>query len=224
MAAVNKKNVGDFQTKLLIWYLSNGRDFPWRKSNLTPYKLIIAEVLLQRTKAETVKGFYNKFLRRFPSWKSLSTSNEEVISNYLKPIGLHRQRGKRLKNLAVEMARRNGKLPHERDELENIPFFGQYMINAIELLIFKKDSPLIDVNMSRVLERYFRKRQLSDIRYDPFLQSLATSAITHKFSRELNWAILDFAALICIARNPRCNICMLTAKCTYFKSLRISLN
>ncbi len=218
MPAVKKEQIQFFQDKLLEWYESNGRQFPWREEGLSEFQLIIAEILLQRTKAETVAKFYEKFLKDFQSWNSLVKADLERIEEYLKPIGLQKQRAKRLHDLAIDMKRRKGILPSERSELETIPLFGQYIVNAIELLIFDKKLPLIDVNMSRVLERYFGKRKMADIRYDPYLQKLAIKVVNHPQSKEINWAILDFGALICKSRKPLCTICLLKSNCKFFNS------
>ena len=115
------------------------------------------------------------------------------------------------------MQRRKGKLPKDRYELESIPFLGQYIANAIELIIFKQPSPLVDVNMARLLERYFQKRKMADIRYDPFIQKLSKKIVDNPKSKEINWAILDYAALICTARNPKCDLCKLALNCNYYK-------
>lgn len=153
MPTVTKRNITDLQEKLLNWYFANGRKFPWRNKGLSNYQLVIAETLLQRTKAETVSKFFLKFIKDFPNWKILADTDIRLIEEYLKPVGLYRQRSKRLQSLAIEMVKRNGRLPRNRKELESIPFLGQYIANAIELIIFKQPSPLIDVNMSRVLEK-----------------------------------------------------------------------
>jgi A/G-specific adenine glycosylase len=70
--------------------------------------------------------------------------------------------------------------------------------------------------MARVLERFFGERKMADIRYDPYLQDLAYRIVAHKNSKEINWAILDFSALICKPK-PLCSLCMLNSRCTYFK-------
>ena len=172
---------------------------------------------MQRTKAETVEKFYEGFLQEFPDWNAIAVADISKIEEYLKPIGLYRQRAKRLKNLAMEMVSRNEILPMERNELEELPFFGQYIVNAILLQIFHIPSPLMDVNMSRVLERYFGKRKLADIRYDPYLQKLAYQVVHHKFSKEINWAILDFSASICKAK-PLCGKCFLSSNCNFYQN------
>jgi len=216
--SVNRKKVKEFQTKILNWYALYGRRFPWRKKNLTNYQLIIAEVLLQRTKAETVAGFYDSFVREFPNWLSLVQTRINKIEQSLKPLGLQKQRAKRLIALANEMNSRRGRLPRDRRELEQLPFIGQYIANAIDLLILQSRSPLIDINMARLLERNFGKRQMADIRHDPYLQTLSRIVVNHKNSRELNWAIIDYAALVCKARKPLCYDCTFSNNCIYFNN------
>lgn len=218
MAKVTTKNITELQEKLLTWYAANGRTFPWRKPSITNYQAVIAEVLLQRTKAETVAKFYTQFIIDYPSWKSLANADLQAIEEYLKPVGLYRQRSVRLKNLALEMVKRNGRLPRDRADLESIPFMGQYIANAVELVIFNEPSPLVDVNMARVLERYFGERKMADIRYDPYLQDLAYRVVNHPQTKFINWAILDFSAAICRPK-PRCEICILALKCNYFLNM-----
>jgi A/G-specific adenine glycosylase len=218
VALPSRNSISFLQKKLLTWFDQHGRKFPWRKDNLSNYELIIAEVLLQRTRAETVAKFYDKFIEAFPNWKSLTEAKLLDIQNFLVPIGLYRQRAHRLQNLAKEMVRRKYKLPRQRDELENIPFFGQYMANAVNLLVFKEPSPLIDVNMARVLERFFENRKLADIRYDHGLQDLAHRVVMVPQPENINWAILDFAALVCKARRPACENCPLSEQCTFIKT------
>jgi len=208
-----------FQNEILKWYKKNGRRFLWRKKGLTHYQYVIAEVLLQRTKAETIAKFYPTFLTDFPNWKALATADIQKLEAYLRPVGLYRQRSKRLMSLAQEMVKRNARLPKERSELEAIPFMGQYIANAVELVIFNEASPLVDVNMARVLERFFGPRTMADIRYDPYLQSLALKIVNHVNTKQINWAVLDFAALVCKAKTPLHDICPLKDKCSFYNSL-----
>ena len=207
------------QDHLLEWYAVSGRHFPWRNKSISNYQKVIAEVLLQRTKAETVAKFYTQFIIDYPNWKSLADADIKDIETYLIPIGLYRQRSVRLQNLAKEMVKRNGRLPLNRADLESIPFMGQYIANAVELVVFNEPSPLVDVNMARVLERFFGPRQMADIRYDPYLQDLAYKIAGHSQSKYINWAILDFAATICASKRPKCQICILNSKCKFFRNV-----
>ncbi len=195
METVTAKNISKFRQTLLTWYDIDGRQFPWRNKRLTQYQIIIAETLLQRTKAETVSLFYRQFIKDFPNWTALAQADRATIPKYLKPIGLYRQKAKRLKALAVEMVKRKGKLPKGRVELESIPFMGQYIANAVELIIYNKPTPLIDVNMARLLERYFGKRKMADIRYDPYLQKLSYKIVNHERSKRNKLGCFGFCFL-----------------------------
>jgi A/G-specific adenine glycosylase len=212
-----------FQETLLKWYEENGRVFPWRAKSATNYVRIISEVLLQRTKAETVARYLPIFLKKYPSWKQLGDASEQDLVDIMKPLGLSNQRGKRMYKLAQEMKIRGGVFPKERHVVEEMSMMGQYITNAYELFILKKPAPLLDVNMSRVLERFFFKRKMADIRYDPDLQRLAHEAVLHDRTKEINWAILDFAAVQCTSQNPKCIVCLLRPKCTYYKIVQSSL-
>jgi A/G-specific adenine glycosylase len=217
---IAQEKIEFFRKNLLGWYRKNGRKFPWRKKGLSHYEYVIAEVLLQRTKAETVSKFYLAFMKNFPNWEALNNANIKDLEQFLQPVGLYRQRSKRLMSLAAEMVKRNGVLPEDRAELESIPFMGQYISNAVELIVFGRPQPLIDVNMARVLERFFRPRKKVDIRYDPYLQRLALMTVNGEKSKEINWAILDFAALVCKVKVPDCNSCPVSSKCTYFSNAK----
>jgi len=182
------QKISYLQDNLLIWYEENGRNFRWRKKSASNYELIISEVFLQRTKAETVQKFLSIFLKDFPSWRKLAKATEADLQEYLRPIGLYRQRGSRLYRLAQEMKYRHGRFPKSRSEVEELPMMGQYIANAFELYILKKNKPLLDVNMARLLERYFEPRRMADIRYDKELQDIAQLVIEHPRSIKLNWA------------------------------------
>jgi A/G-specific adenine glycosylase len=215
MKRISQNKIIFFQENIIKWYDENGRDFPWRKKNLTSYQLVIAEILLQRTKAETISKFYPLFLKKYPSWKSLNKTRLATLEKVLTPIGLYKQRAALIKKLAKEMIKSEGNFPRQKEEIEKLPFAGQYITNAILQFVFNKPAPLLDVNMARVLERFFGPRKLSDIRYDPYLQKLARKIVDHKNSKKINWGVLDFSALTCRSQNPKCEICFLSYKCIY---------
>ena len=132
----NEKKVNDLQAKwfrarLTRWFKIKNRKFQWRNRSCSKYKIIIAEVLLQRTQAETVSKFYPRFIKKYPSWKVLAKAREKDLQVFLKPIGLWRQRANAIKNLSAEMGKRNGRFPKTREEIEKIPAIGQYVANAV---------------------------------------------------------------------------------------------
>lgn len=214
---LNSSLVHLFRENILAWYDNNGRRFPWRNKSASCYKVIIAEVLLQRTRAEVVSKFYHEFIREFPSWRKLSKATESSLANFLRPIGLWRRRASSINLLSKEMAQRHGKFPKSREEIETLPNVGQYIANAISLFCHGEPHPLLDTNMARVLERVFGPRKLSDIRYDPYLQSLALEVVQCERPKDINWAILDLASTICLPKNPRSSECPLNTVCLFAK-------
>jgi A/G-specific adenine glycosylase len=220
LCTISPSKVRTFRTRLLRWFDRNARVFTWRKPGSTVYHKIVAEVLLQRTRAEVVKKFLPPFLKQYPSWNRLAAASEEQIGTVLKPLGLWKRRAASLTKLACEMASRRGRFPKNRQELELLPGVGQYITNAVMLFCNTGTEPLLDVNMARLLERYFGPRALADIRYDPYLQALSRWVIRGSNAVRMNWAILDFAAIVCTVRNPACNRCPLSRECKHYRQLR----
>ena len=209
-----------FRKNILTWYDNYGRQFPWRKKSATCYMVVIAEVLLQRTRAEVVSKFYREFIKEFPSWRKLSEASESSLANFLRPIGLWRRRASSINLLSKKMAQRHGRFPKSREEIEALPNVGQYIANAISLFCHGEPHPLIDINMARVLERVFGPRKLADIRYDPYLQSLALAVVQCEQSKDINWAILDLASTICLPRKPRSNECPVNSICLSARGIK----
>jgi A/G-specific adenine glycosylase len=199
--------------RLLVWFRAHGRDFAWRRASVSLYRLIVTEALLQRTRAETVHGFYARFFNRFPSWRTLARVSETELQEYLRPIGLWKRRAASLQKLAVEMAKRRGRFPSARRDIEALPGVGQYVANAIMLFAHGRSEPLLDANVARVLERHFGPRKLADIRYDPYLQRLCKLVVSSSRPVDINWALLDLAASVCRIQTPRCGQCPLSATC-----------
>jgi A/G-specific adenine glycosylase len=109
----------------------------------------------------------------------------------------------------------NGKIPSTREELENLDGISQYIASAILSICYHKKEPLLDVNMSRLLERFFGQRNLVDIRYDPYLQKLSRMILPNRNIKEFNWAIIDYAAIVCKIKQPECLKCIFSKRCNF---------
>lgn len=206
-----------FNEELLGWYEVNGRSFPWREPDRTPYQIVIAEILLQRTRSDSVVRHYEAFLSKYNSWTVIVNTSIDELQEDLKPLGLWRQKSLALNSLATAIIENGGTLPINRADLENLPAIGQYIANAILVSFDQEPAPLMDVNMARVLERVFGPRNLADIRDDPYLQTLSRKLLQKSESPlPLNWAILDLGGLICTARNPNCKLCPLNRYCQHY--------
>jgi len=218
----DKRRCKTIDRRLLLWFDHKGRFFPWRSGGLSNYQYVVTEVLLQRTRAEAVSAIFENFFKKYPDWRALAEAQNKDLRDFLKPLGLWQRRAVTLHNLATEMSFRGPVFLGDRAVVEKLPGVGQYIANAIELLINGKPMPLLDTNMARVIERYFRPRVLADIRYDPWLQEITAHLV--RISREpvkLNWAILDLGAMVCLPKEPRCDSCPLTRGCSYSASSNV---
>ena len=216
----DKQRTKGIARRLETWFELEGRPFPWRRKSATNYHKIVCEILLQRTRAETVSSVYQDFFRIFPSWNKIANASTEKIEKSLKPLGLWKRRARSLQALAKVLQKNRGRFPASREEIDRLPAVGQYVGNSVELFIHGRPLPLLDINMSRVIERYFRPRKLADIRRDPWLQALAKIIINRGIDPvKLNWSILDLGGTVCISRKPRCNACPIRRGCSTFKNL-----
>ena len=201
---------------LVEWYeQGGGRSFPWRKPGTPLYQLVCVEVLLQRTRAETVAGFYDRFFQRFPGWQELAVAQKDELEDFLKPIGLWKRRAMSLRGLATYAAKHDGIFPDRYEDLIKVPAVGQYVAHAILMFQHGERVPLLDVNMARVVERFVRPRRLADIRHDPWLQQACKWLVRRGDPRTVNWSVLDHAARTCRARNPDCQSCLVASRCAF---------
>ena len=201
--------------KLLGWFAQMQRQYHWRVDATPLYEQIIAELLLQRTRADVVAAHLPRILRLAPNWRALAAIRARELGAALRPLGLWRRRSVSLRSLAQHITDIGGEFPRDRTGLESLPGVGQYMANVFLVIQGLGHAPYLDVNMSRVLERLFGRRRLSDIRYDPELQQIAGRLVSSPNCQRLNWAILDLAALVCTPRDPGCAMCPVTRLCDY---------
>ncbi|WP_367142341.1 hypothetical protein [Marinobacter sp. HL-58] len=197
------------------WFSENGRKFSWRKNDYPLYRVVVTELLLQRTRAETVDRFIGNFFELYPDWLTIARSESANLQKALEPFGLWQRRAATLRKLATEIKNRGGTLPESPEELVMLPGFGPYIVNAVLLYREKSPVPLLDGSMARLLERYFGSRGLVDIRDDPFLNIIARRVLRESevSPLSLNWGMLDLAAQICAPASPKCEHCPLTKRC-----------
>jgi A/G-specific adenine glycosylase len=207
---------------ILRWYDANARRFPWRVASASTYARIVSEVLLQRTRADVVASYLPGFLRRFPSWRSLAAASFDEMQAVLRPLGLWRVRAVALQGLAAYAASHRGRFPAKREWLEKIPAVGQYVGNAVRLFAHRIPAPLLDGSFARFVDRCFDARRRADLRYDDRLQRISWMLVDAERSRDLSWAILDLAAMVCVPKQPRCHECPVRGSCSYRNSATVT--
>jgi A/G-specific adenine glycosylase len=215
------KRISWLRRRLLSWFARNGRSFPWREAGMTPYEVVVAEILLQRTTAAGVARAYIGFLNRYPSWIALARAPLQGLENALRPLGLWRQKALAFQHLAQSIEVNGGVVPRTRKELERLPAIGPYTASAVLTIVYGQAEALLDVNMARLLGRFLGPSQGAKASSRRKLHAHALRLVSSKHSLEVNWAVLDFGALVCRARSPLCLECPLWARCQYARSLQL---
>ena len=206
--------------RLLGWFARDGRSFPWRDPGRTPYEVVVAEILLQRTTAVAVAHAYAGFLTRYPDWDTLAHAPLDGLEATLRPLGLWEHKAPAFQQLARSIGAHGDVLPGTRQELERLPGIGPYTASAVLALVYGRDEPLLDANMARLLGRFLGSPELDCGKPKHRLYLLALRLVRGKRSLAVNWAALDFGALVCRPRSPRCSECPLRTRCAHAGALR----
>jgi len=206
-----------FQSRLISWFRKNKRDLPWRK-NKNPYRIWVSEIMLQQTQVTTVIPYYKKWLKAFPSLKSLAEAPLETVLKHWEGLGYY-SRARNLKKGAETIMRElKGKFPDTREALLEVPGIGPYTAGAIASIAFSKQEALVDGNVGRVFARLF---QIGGIWNEPKtnrkLWEIAKELIPSKHAGDFNEALMELGATVCLKADPECSQCPLSATCLSFK-------
>lgn len=137
------------------------------------------------------------------------------LQEALRPLGLWRQKALALLDLANVVEKRGGEMPCSRRDLKRLPGIRPYTASAVLAAVFGLHEPLVDVNMARVLNRFFGTQACASSVRDASLHKLAFHLVRGERCLSVNWAVLDLGALVCRARNPLCQECPLREECRF---------
>jgi len=217
-----------FNKTILSWFKKNGKKYPWRNEK-DPYRILIAEIMLQRTRVTQVIPVYQEFIKKYPDINSASKAEVKQISTYVKKLGLF-WRSKLIKEMITYLVKtKDGKIPSERNELLKIPGVGDYIADAMISFAFNKKRTIIDSNVVRLVSRFFGIEEKGELRRNKkfinFCQELTENMVPVDVKR-FNWGMIDFAADVCKSF-PLCVKCSLSAHCIYYdhkKPLEVDAN
>jgi A/G-specific adenine glycosylase len=201
-----------FIRELLAWGRRNRRSFPWRAER-DPFRILVAEVLLQRSRGTSVAPVYERLFERWPTAAELARARVDSIRSVIRPLGLIR-RAETLKAIARDVTDR-GSVPRSVDGLLELPGVGQYAASATAAVAFDTRIATVDGVTARVYRRYFGLEGHQPASIDRDLWALVGGVTPERGVREWNWAVLDLAASVCVSGRPRCRACPLIKGCTW---------
>jgi len=214
-----REDILRFRDNIVRWFSKNKRTYPWRDAR-DPFRVLIAEMMLRRTKADQVKPVYETLFKEYPSDEALAAAKVQKLERILHPLGL-RWRTPAFRLVAREISGKyHHRVPDTREELTSLPGVGDYVAGAVLSIGFGKQEWIVDANVARLFRRYFGIVTSGEARRDKHVMSMAKEYSLTKSPRRATLAILDFAALICTPRKPKCSACPLSNLCFYFSLIK----
>lgn len=205
------ENIAD---PLLAWYDANKRILPWRESP-TAYRVWVSEIMLQQTRVEAVKPYFERFLKAFPNVEALAAADEEMLLKMWEGLGYY-NRVRNMKKAALRVVQDyGGEMPDTYEELLRLPGIGNYTAGAIASIVFRCPVPAVDGNVLRVAARFrMDKRCISDTKVKSAVEQELRSIIPKERPGDFNQAMMEIGACVCIPNGmPLCDVCPLESRC-----------
>ena len=198
---------------VLEWWEREDYDFPWREED-EEWKLLVTEILLQRTRASAVAETYDAFFNRFPTAERLAEASEDEVGEAIYSLGLA-WRAEYIRKLGQALAEMDSQVPKSREELKDLPGVGPYVSGAFQVLHRNQESDFVDANVVRLLGRFYGFEWDGETRRRKWFLKLVKRLFEHEYQPEkFGYALLDFTREVC-SRSPSCERCALKSRCTY---------
>lgn len=202
-----------FVEALSVWYEENKRDLPWRKTK-DPYKIWVSEIMLQQTKVDTVIGYYEKFMERFPTVHDLASAQEQEVLKMWEGLGYY-SRARNLHTAAQEVVNDlNGNIPADPVTLGKLKGIGPYTKGAISSIAYGQREPAVDGNVMRVLSRVLNiNDNISDQKTRRRFEQIIRDLLVFGDPSNFNQGLMELGALICVPKSPACLDCPVRMYC-----------
>ena len=199
--------------RLIPWYSANRRDLPWRKDR-EPYHIWISEIMLQQTRVEAVKAYYNRFLQQIPSIQMLATVEDEILLKLWEGLGYYSRARNMKKAAGIIMRQYGGVFPQEYDSVLALPGIGSYTAGAILSICFNQKTPAVDGNVLRVMSRLLDDHSCTD---DSGVKRYFSNLLEEVYPTEagiFTQALMELGATVCLpAGQPLCSVCPMENLC-----------
>ncbi len=207
MAFMKETDVQPLRGPLLEWYDAHRRDLPWRRTS-DPYAIWVSEVMLQQTQVARVVDYWTRFIGEFPTVEALAAASVDEVLSHWSGLGYY-SRARRLHAAAREIvSERGGRLPATAGELRELPGMGSYTSAAVASIAFGEEVPVLDANVARVLARIRALR--GDVGRAVTRRALLETAgllVSGGRPGDVNQALMELGALVCLPKEPDCAVC-----------------
>ena len=220
--AVTPVRVTPDTVAILDWYAAHQRDLPWRRSDATPWAVLVSEIMLQQTPVARVLPVYAAWLARWPTPTSLAASPAGDAVRAWGRLGYPR-RAIRLHATAQALVdRHGGEVPSSADVLRELPGIGSYTAAAVASFAFGQRHAVLDTNVRRVLARLVAGQPRPRSTPSPAERRMAESLLPAEPAVAARWsvAVMELGALVCTAASPRCAECPVARHCAWLAAGR----
>lgn len=221
--------MSDFPIILLQWFRENGRELPWRETQ-DPYAIWLSEIILQQTRIEQGRPYWERFMRRWPTVKALAAASEDEVLREWQGLGYY-SRARNLHAAAKQVVAQGG-FPNTLEGIKALKGVGEYTAAAIGSFAFGLPAAVVDGNVYRVLSRHFGidtpinstegKKTFAALAQSLLPQDTSPSTKDPSSSADYNQALMDFGAVQCTPTSPRCGDCPLVESCVALREGRIA--
>lgn len=202
-----------FAPALLHWFRTHRRDLPWRR-NRTPYRVWLAEVLLQQTRVAQARPYFERLTRRFPTVEALAQAREEEVLKLWEGAGYYARARNLHRAARLVVERHHGEFPRNPQELEKLPGVGPYIAAAVASLGFNAPLLALEANGLRIGARWFA--ETGDVRKTAVRERVArrlSRLLPPREGAHFNEGLMELGETVCLPRNPRCSACPVARYC-----------
>ena len=217
-----------FSSIILQWFKKNGRALPWRETR-DPYAIWLSEIILQQTRIEQGRPYWERFMRRWPTVNDLAAASEDEVLREWQGLGYY-SRARNLHTAAKQIVAL-GRFPDTYDEIRQLKGVGDYTAAAIGSIAFDLPIAVVDGNVYRVLARHFGistpinttegKKEFAALAQELMENGFSTSNSQLNNYSQYNQAMMDFGAMQCTPTSPDCMACPLAETCSALREGRV---
>lgn len=199
---------------VISWYKDNKRQLPWRK-NINAYRVWVSEIMLQQTRVEAVKPYYERFLKELPTIKDLAEAEEEKLLKLWEGLGYY-NRVKNMQKAAIQvMEQFHGEFPDRYEDILSLTGIGNYTAGAISSFVYGLPKPAVDGNVLRVIARILlMEEDISKASVRKKVEKALEEIIPEGKASDFNQGLIELGAIVCVPNGmPKCEICPAATVC-----------